>query len=73
MTVNSPVPLGYCEDDTCNRTLPGLRRCLGVILIHPSKNCSCHLSPPCSSCTSPRAYCDTCGWDERDMGRDDEV
>jgi len=31
-----------------------------------SENCSCHISPPCSSCTAPRNYCDTCEWDEED-------
>jgi hypothetical protein len=51
--------LGYCEGDTCNR-----KGCSGVINAHPAENCSCHIAPPCSACTSPRNFCPACGWEE---------
>lgn len=52
---------GYCEGDQCNRD-----GCTGSIQMRSPDNCSCHLSAPCSACTSPRCYCDTCEWDEED-------
>ncbi|WP_031254266.1 hypothetical protein [Curvibacter lanceolatus] len=52
---------GFCEGDTCGRD-----GCTGVINVHPSENCSCHISPPCHSCTSPRNFCPECGWEEAD-------
>jgi len=51
--------IGFEEGDTCNRD-----KCEGVISIHKSENCSCHISPPCSSCTAPRNYCPVCEWEE---------
>lgn len=53
--------LGFCEGEPCNRN-----GCHGHIAIRASENCSCHISPPCSSCTSPRNYCLECDWDEAD-------
>ena len=53
--------LGWCEGDTCNR-----EGCEGVIQMRKAENCSCHLNAPCSACTAPRQYCDTCDWDEED-------
>lgn len=53
--------LGFEEGARCNR-----RGCLGNIAIADVEGCSCHISPPCGACTSPRAYCDTCGWQEKD-------
>lgn len=47
---------GYTEGDVCGRD-----GCCGVIAIRPSENCSCHISPPCSSCTAAREYCPECG------------
>ena len=55
------MDLGYVEGDTCGRD-----GCAGVIGIHRSENCSCHISPPCWSCTSPRGFCPACGWEEKD-------
>lgn len=52
---------GYCEGDLCDRD-----GCIGHIKIRPSEDCSCHLCAPCSHCTAPRCYCDTCDWDEAD-------
>lgn len=53
--------LGFCEGNTCGR-----EGCNGIISIHQSDNCSCHISPPCSSCTALRAYCPECDWQEAD-------
>jgi len=51
--------LGFQEGDRCNRN-----GCIGVINTHPSENCSCHISPPCGSCTAPRNFCPECDWEE---------
>lgn len=51
--------IGYAEGETCNRN-----GCNGTIDIHPAENCSCHISPPCGACTSPRAFCQECYWEE---------
>ena len=53
--------LGFQQGDRCNRN-----GCIGVIDVHPSENCSCHISPPCSSCTAPRNFCPECDWEEVD-------
>lgn len=53
--------LGYAEGETCNRN-----GCGGLIAIAPSEHCSCHINPPCFSCTSPRAFCPDCDWQEKD-------
>lgn len=45
------------EGETCGRA-----GCAGVIAQHPSENCSCHIAPPCGSCTTPREYCPECDW-----------
>jgi hypothetical protein len=55
------MDIGFCEGDECSRN-----GCKGVIAIHPVENCSCHISPPCSACTSPRGFCPVCGWEECD-------
>lgn len=52
---------GYCEGETCRR-----KGCKGTVKEHPVDNCSCHSMPPCGPCTSPRGYCETCGWEEAD-------
>ncbi len=39
--------------------------CNGIIDEHEKRGCSCHINPPCSACTEPRAYCSECGWDAR--------
>ena len=40
--------------------------CLGLMLYSLSENCSCHISPPCSSCTNVRLTCNECGWELND-------
>lgn len=52
---------GYCEGDVCHRNY-----CKGIVQMRKAVNCSCHISPPCSACTAPRHFCDTCQWDEAD-------
>lgn len=52
---------GYEEGEICNRN-----GCAGTIETHPPENCSCHIAPPCHSCTSPRSYCTECGREEVD-------
>lgn len=55
---------GIYEGDICQRD-----GCKGVIAMHPVENCSCHISPPCGSCTKPAEYCPECDW----QAIDDEV
>ena len=47
-----PEDGGECPDRTCTGTLRWTR--VG--------DCSCHISPPCGSCTSSPLVCDECGW-----------
>jgi hypothetical protein len=51
--------VGYEEGSVCGRN-----GCKGVIELHPEEGCSCHINPPCSACTTPRAYCEECEWEE---------
>jgi hypothetical protein len=53
--------LGYETGDKCNR-----EGCLGIIKEREKETCSCHINPPCSACVEPRAYCESCGWDEKE-------
>lgn len=53
--------IGVCEGDICGR-----QGCRGIINEHPPENCSCHINPPCSACTSPCAFCPSCEWEEKD-------
>ncbi|MFA5920120.1 MAG: hypothetical protein WC856_02365 [Methylococcaceae bacterium] len=53
--------LGFTDGEKCNRN-----GCTGIIREHPVENCSCHIHPPCSSCTDPKGYCETCQWEEAD-------
>lgn len=61
MTPEQIAELGYEEGSVCNRN-----GCCGVIAIHKSENCSCHIAPPCGSCCAPRGYCPECDWQEKD-------
>lgn len=38
--------------------------CKGLLHFPASENCSCHINPPCLSCTSVLLTCDDCGWEE---------
>jgi hypothetical protein len=37
--------------------------CRGVMELAPSKNCSCHINPPCASCVNAGYICGACGWE----------
>lgn len=50
---------GYCEGDVCRR-----KGCKGIVKEHAVDGCSCHINPPCGACTSPRGFCEACGWEE---------
>lgn len=50
---------GYTKGDICLRS-----GCKGVVKEHSVDGCSCHISAPCRACTSPRCYCEECGWEE---------
>lgn len=53
---------GTEKGEVCNRD-----GCQGIIAEHEKENgCSCHINPPCSSCTTPREYCPECEWDAHD-------
>ena len=52
------MEVGYCEGDVCGRD-----GCEGILEQHPVENCSCHINPPCSQCTTPREFCPVCDWD----------
>ena len=51
--------VGFEEGQVCGR-----EGCEGRIETRASKDCSCHISPPCHSCTAPRNFCPECDWDE---------
>ena len=53
--------VGNAEGDACWRN-----GCEGTIKHKLVENCSCHINAPCSACTAPRAYCDTCDWEEEE-------
>lgn len=45
--------------------------CAGKVEIAPSRNCSCHINPPCSSCVDAGYVCDTCGWESAERVEDE--
>lgn len=45
------------EGDRCPRP-----DCLGVMVVFPVENCSCHISPPCRQCETNDVRCAVCGW-----------
>jgi hypothetical protein len=55
------IEIGYCEDDVCGRN-----GCKGILKLRPVENCSCHISAPCSACTTPGEYCPECDYDARE-------
>lgn len=38
-------------------------QCDGHLILPPVEGCSCHVSAPCSACTSNPLTCDSCGWE----------
>ena len=39
-------------------------KCGGKLQYKHEGGCSCHISPPCSSCTDALLTCNCCGWEE---------
>ena len=60
--------IGFEEGAICHRN-----GCDGVIEFQKSENCSCHISPPCYSCTSVRLHCPGCGWEAEEQIINDYV
>lgn len=56
-----PAPLGaegWDDGEPCGRG-----KCKGILKVEePEGGCSCHINPPCASCTNVRLYCPTCDW-----------
>jgi hypothetical protein len=52
------MKIGHEEGGVCGRD-----GCEGLIEYTKSKNCSCHISPPCYSCTSTYLHCPECDWE----------
>jgi len=46
------------EGDACPE------KCGGTLHYLKPVNCSCRISPPCSSCTDVKITCNYCGWEE---------
>lgn len=70
-TGNVPIVYGVEEGDMCLRPEatdnPVVNYCSGIIEEgHHGDGCSCHISPPCSYCTSSYFYCPNCGWNSED-------
>lgn len=49
-----PEPEEGCKCPECHE---------GTMAIPPTKNCSCHINPPCGACTEKLLTCDSCGWE----------
>ena len=47
----------YAEGDNCPD-------CTGILKYREVENCSCHINPPCNSCTDNKLVCPTCDWSE---------
>jgi len=61
--------LGIFKDETCNRN-----GCRGIISSKGKEGgCSCHISPPCSYCTTPDEYCPECNWDAKEEMQQHEM
>ncbi len=52
---------GFVEEgDKCPE-----KDCDGIMFFPASKNCSCHISPPCSSCEEITLTCRDCGYEDK--------
>lgn len=54
------------EGDECPDT-----QCPGVGVFPPVENCLCHISPPCSACTSNEVVCSCCGMTGQELAAED--
>ena len=60
--------IGHEEGELCGRD-----GCAGHIEFTKPDNCSCHLSAPCSSCTSTYLHCPDCGWEAEELPLNDHI
>ena len=59
---------GIEEGDVCGRDV-----CTGIIQLQKSENCSCHINPPCSSCTRVKLHCAACNWEAEEYLFNDHI
>lgn len=60
--------IGTEEGEVCGRD-----GCEGVIAYTKPENCSCYISPPCSSCTGTYLHCPECDWEVEEYTMNDFV
>jgi hypothetical protein len=60
--------VGLTLGELCNRN-----GCKGIIEEHEKGGCSCHITPPCSACVEPRAFCPVCEWDDKEEQEENKV
>jgi hypothetical protein len=60
--------IGHEEGELCGR-----EGCDGRIAYTKPDGCSCHISAPCSSCTSTYLHCPDCGWEAEEMPFNDHI
>lgn len=41
--------------------------CEGHLNWPPTKECSCHIAPPCSACVDRVLTCSVCGWEDDEL------
>lgn len=46
--------------------------CSGIYELELADNCSCHINPPCRSCTDVQLSCSDCGYSEDEWECNDE-
>ena len=59
---------GTSEGDVCGRD-----GCDGRIEYTKPENCSCHISPSCSACTSTYLHCPECDWEAEVQSLNDHI
>lgn len=55
--MKTEIKFGIEEGDTCGRD-----GCEGIMAYKRDGDCSCHINPPCSSCTGAKLHCPECEW-----------
>ena len=58
-----PPDHGLEEGHICGRG----DACPGVLETAEVEDCSCHIDPPCSACTTDRTFCPECGWQAEEL------
>lgn len=61
---DSSSSAGLAADGSEEGSACGREGCGGVLAYRKSENCSCHINPPCSSCTNVPLHCPVCQWEE---------